>query len=483
MKIRAYSESGAWEVHSPDDVTWKVTVEKTIRPAMAVYFATVKNHLSNFDHARPNQEIQRWKRRGFPSTRWVSASGPSKFGRWFISLTPPTSKQTTETICAQVRKNWKTSCQVVGRVDLPPLVAGTLIAENSNFSRRFEGFLELFSPRGPVEVLDVVPEERTKESTRERYGSKLYVIPDLDTALNFIQSVELKKYLEGVVPSEIFPAAPKDALRAQTIVARTYAIRYFKPDDLIKPYQICGSTMCQVYKGEVTSSSTISDVVQESKDLVLWESSGELAETFYHAICGGQTEPRHEVLGSTKKNYLLGTSDQVKNTRVLPLSRDLDVEEYLRRPATSYCGVSSFSRADRWRWESSLDRSALDNVAREAGLEPPLKDIRARLRGKSGRILRLDIVSSKGSESVEGELRIRRLLGGLLSSLFVLEAEKNARDELERVRIRGGAYGHGVGLCQMGAIGRAEAGQSFREILSAYYPGTILAPLSRSGLP
>jgi SpoIID/LytB domain protein len=367
---------------------------------------------------------------------------------------------------------------VIPRIELPPAARGILSAEGSNFSKEFEGLLELVSPRGPIEVEEFLPEERTGVRTAERFGPRLFVVPFPDATVALLQSTSFRDYLEGVVPSEIFPGADDEALRAQAIVARTYAARYDGLSEAARPYLICASTDCQVYRGVSLKKSPTSRAVRDTADLVLRTADGGLAQTYYHSICGGHTEPNSAVFGTRPQSYLAG-SDDTEAGAVRPLITDEAVAAYLDAPATAYCGLASLTKKDRWRWTVDLDASKLDDVARSLGLVPPLTALRVSKRGVSGRVLELLLETPKKRRKVTGELVIRRLLGGLLSSLFLLEP--GAEDgRIRSLRIRGAGYGHGVGLCQMGAIGRAERGLDFRAILEAYYPGTSLVPLKEA---
>ncbi|HLG20461.1 MAG TPA: SpoIID/LytB domain-containing protein [Bdellovibrionota bacterium] len=487
MRIRAYSEVGSWEVASPNDVIWVVETRRIVRPAVVSYFAGVEHRLRGRGEHHPNSDAERWKSRGYLSARWVGPSamdleiGGSTTERWVLSLTPPTSEAIAQSACGDAKKAWKVSCHVYGRVELPPLVQANLRAENSNFSKEFSGFLEILSPQGPVELLDFVAEDRVGEPSAEWFGPRLFVVPGLDATLSFVQSTPFFSYLEGVVPSEMFSSAPPEALRSQAIIARTYAVRNVFPEYSTRPFVVCASTNCQVYRGLKLKKPEVSASIHDTANLVVRETSGALAETFYHSICGGHTEPRKGIWGGASQPYLDGVDDEIGSSPTYPLNNDARVEQYLLSPPSSYCGRATLTREDRWRWKVTLSRKDLDRIAESQGLRPPLTDIRVRKRGISGRALDLDLIAGTETKRIRGELEIRMLFGGLLSSLFVLRSVQNG-GAIDSLDISGGGYGHGVGLCQMGAIGRAEAGQSYRQILEAYYPGTHVASLSPGGV-
>ncbi len=488
MRIRAYSESDSWEVASPEHVKWRVEAGPLVRPPIVNHFPTVKQALLPADQRAPSAELLLWRGRGYPAARWV---GPSSLEnraprepleRWFLALTGPTTRENADRVCSKARERFKGGCQVVSRIELPPIFQGTLTAENSTFSKTFRGFLEILSPKAPVELFDFVPEERTNERTKEQYGPRLFVLPNSDGALSLVQSTSLGNYLEGVVASEIYPEAPAEALAAQAVVARTYALRFFHPEETGRPFTICASTNCQVYRGVTYKRPGPSRAVAETAGLVLFEPTGGFAETFYHSICGGHTEPRQAIWGASNRGYLVGVPDETDDHLFTPLQSDAQVAAYLDAPATSFCGTASMVKADRWRWTADFSSSAVDDLARSVGLNPPLTDIVVKKRGISGRALEVEFRNSSAAKTVGNELKIRQLFGGLLSSLFVLDTQKKD-GRIDEIRIHGAGYGHGVGLCQLGSIGRAEAGQTFQQILQAYYPGTRLAPVGKGVVP
>jgi len=495
-RIFVFSHKETWEVASPEGVIWTAEVLSLSRPGIVTYFSAVKNALKKGGNQLSSSEVHFWKKLGFHGARWIgppnhenpqenlqkNLTSKTSLERWFLSVTPPTGKEQAREICKKIQNRFKSSCEVISRVELPPIGRGILRAENSNFAKEFEGVLEIISPYGPVEIFDVIIEERKNETSSEKYGPRLFIVPGTELDLSLTQTTSLTNYLEGVLPAEIFPNAPMEALRAQAIVARTYAIRHVRSEESLRPYSICASTNCQAYRGIPYKQERTSQAVYETSDFVLKDSKGELSETFYHSICGGHTESRIEVWGPPPLPYLAGISDQINNRKFDPMKTQEQVKTYLEDVPTAYCGIASLTKRDRWRWTQSLDQNAVENILLRTGLSPPLVDIEIQKRGISGRVFALKLKTGNDSKVVYGEFTIRQLLGGLLSSLFAIEPESKD-GKINSLLIHGGGSGHGVGLCQMGAIGRAEQGQTFREILTAYYPGTILAPLVEPMLP
>jgi SpoIID/LytB domain protein len=135
-----------------------------------------------------------------------------------------------------------------------------------------------------------------------------------------------------------------------------------------------------------------------------------------------------------------------------------------------WCGRAPGLRKDRHRWERRFTPAELDAVGAALGIGA-VRDLQVTLRGVSGRARSLVVDGARGRSVVEGELQIRRLLRNLPSAMFVVDREPGA------LVLRGGGWGHGVGMCQWGAIARAAAGQDHRAILRAYYSGAEVAKI------
>jgi SpoIID/LytB domain protein len=144
---------------------------------------------------------------------------------------------------------------------------------------------------------------------------------------------------------------------------------------------------------------------------------------------------------------------------------------FLSQPPPSWCGQARVGGAgERFRWTVTRTRAELAALLAAHGVGD-VKAIEVLDRGVSGRARAVRIVGSAKAAVVRGELRIRQTFGGLRSSMFLVDVKDGA------ATFRGGGFGHGVGLCQMGAIGMAEAGKTYREILEHYYLGAVLRKL------
>ena len=149
------------------------------------------------------------------------------------------------------------------------------------------------------------------------------------------------------------------------------------------------------------------------------------------------------------------------------LSREAALRAFLAAPSGAYCRRPAGGRP-HFRWERRLDRARLDELGAALGVGR-VHALEVASRGVSGRARVLRVEGERGTAEVGPELRIRRLLGDLPSAMFVVDRAGTA------LVLRGGGWGHGAGMCQWGAVGRAQAGQDYREILRAYFSGAEVA--------
>jgi SpoIID/LytB domain protein len=143
--------------------------------------------------------------------------------------------------------------------------------------------------------------------------------------------------------------------------------------------------------------------------------------------------------------------------------------------------IREFGAQASFRWRVELNAAQLAEAVAKRQSVGKVRSIRVASRDRSGRATRLELEGDAGSLVVERELNIRRTLGSLRSALFVLEPTTNTAGFVEKLVIRGGGFGHGVGMCQTGAIGAAQRGWTAEQILQRYYPGTSLRNLYAAG--
>ena len=299
----------------------------------------------------------------------------------------------------------------------------------------------------------------------KRYRGELVVLP-MDSDVVLVNRLGLEDYLRGVVPVEMGsrPRADSSALQAQAVAARSYALR--RSMNRAGAFDLRATTADQVYGGVEVENDAANEAIDATRGLVL-RYGGRVVDAPFHSTCGGTTAQPNEVWRTASVEYLRSISDRIAGTDRF------------------YCDI-----APRYRWTRTFTapqlNAALDQYLKAYASVPPggpgdARVIAVRDRTPSGRVAVLDVEADKGTFALRGnDIRyVMRQAGGeiLYSTYFSVEPEY--RDgRVSRVTFRGQGYGHGVGMCQWGAIGRARAGQSFRTILGTYYPGTTVGPVS-----
>lgn len=357
--------------------------------------------------------------------------------------------------------------------------SGTIVARSGTIEVRNPSVIWFSSTRdgGTVEVKDVVSgsggSQLSSRSQDRRYFGSVYVTVGKDGKLTVANAVAADALLSGLVPSEMFPDAPMEALRAQSIAARTELLQKLGVRHFADPFLLCSSQHCQVYSGAGHEHPRTTRAVQTTRGQVLVDSKDSLVDARYSANCGGHSEHNEVVWGGDPDPSLRGQLDGITSSKFRKGITDKNIAEFLALKDGAFCAKTRFSK-NRYRWKALIGAADLSKrVAKDHPGVGNLRRLHPLQRGISGRISKLRLDGDRGSSVVEGELVIRRLLGGLRSSLFTSKALGPA-DKPTSFEFLGAGFGHGVGMCQLGAIGRATQGQSANEILSHYYKNITL---------
>jgi SpoIID/LytB domain protein len=244
---------------------------------------------------------------------------------------------------------------------------------------------------------------------------------------------------------------------------------------LADPYLLCSEQHCAVYQGRTGEAASTTAAVEATQGEALFSKDGRLVDSVYSAMCGGHTENNEVVWGGPPDPSLRGRPDLMEPSAGQPSPASL--EAFLTSadlPAA--CRLSSFARPNKFRWEKHLTAAQVNAFTQSLEVGPVQAMILSE-RGVSGRASVLTLSGEKGATQIRGELNIRRLFGMLNSSMAVVGPARDAEGRITGWVFRGGGWGHGVGMCQTGAIGRAEAGQRYQEILRHYYNGAEVAPI------
>lgn len=302
----------------------------------------------------------------------------------------------------------------------------------------------------------------------KRYRGEIAVLP-VDSSLIVVNRLGLEDYLRGVVPVEMGKRASSDsaALQAQAVASRSYAVVRGLGEGGGTAFDVRATTLDQVYGGVDAEYDVANAAIDATRGLVL-RYQGRVVDAPFHSTCGGTTAAPTEVWRGTGGGaYLQSVSDRISGDRF-------------------YCDI-----APRYRWTRTLTGTRLDaalqqylrSYATGAGVDAPgaAHVIGVRDRTPSGRVAVLEVETDKGLFPLRGnDIRfVMREPGGEILPSTYFSVEPEYRDgRVSRVTFRGQGNGHGVGMCQWGAIGRARAGQSFRSILGTYYPGTTVGPIA-----
>ena len=299
--------------------------------------------------------------------------------------------------------------------------------------------------------------------------------------IRIVNTIDLENYTQGVVAAEMPIRSPIEALKAQAILARSEALFLKKIWRRHKKqgYDLCDREHCQVYLGVHAESALARRVVQETRGEILTY-HGRIAHGIYSADCGGHTQSGNEVSGWGKIPYWKGIPDGGKQ-RNWPLS-PWKLRHWLLSWPEAFCQPSSNVDYSHYRWSQVVSLKALNRKVSKKLKIGRLKSVIPLKRSVSGNVNSVLFIGSKRRAIVRDELKIRNLLGNqiLRSTLFVLDTEYDAKGHPQSLIFHGGGWGHGVGLCQSGAMGRAAAGQNYQQIIQAYFPGVKIKQLDYS---
>ncbi|MCW6034883.1 SpoIID/LytB domain-containing protein [Spirulina subsalsa FACHB-351] len=315
------------------------------------------------------------------------------------------------------------------------------------------------------------------------YAGDLRIQPNAYGDFTLVNNIDIETYLRGVVPHEIGPNAPYNAVEAQAIIARTYALRNlrrFKADN----YELCATVHCQVYRGLTGTVERSDRAITATAGLVLTYNN-ELVDALYSAHSGGTTSPFEDTWDGEPRPYLQAQVDAVTPPWDLT-ARPLNNEQAFREFMSLQTGLNgSNSSVFRWSRESSIEELTADLNRYLERTKHPLAGINRILsmevaeRSVAGRILRFVVETDKGTVELH-KTEARSAFGPPRSTLFYVDPIRDGNQNLTGYRFVGGGFGHGVGLSQYSSYTLANLGWNATRILEFYYPGAKVEPLNDS---
>jgi stage II sporulation protein D len=324
----------------------------------------------------------------------------------------------------------------------------------------------------PVEVAQPVTVRPDRPEDLIVIGGKKYrgeaTLLRGSSGVTVVNRVPLEWYVQSVVAVELGMRAPdvREAVLAQTVASRTYAVHYRGRREALG-FDLFATVADQVYPGADSEKPEVSAATRATAGQVI-TFNGQPIEAMYHSACGWSTEASDQVFrNGPKLPYLRAVSD-----RFGPGKNDY------------YCSASpSFRWTEQWdsaTLNAILARTLPAAVGPAAANLGRVTDVRIGSTSPTGRVAELVVATTSGEYTVPS-YHIRDVLRPapdrqLLSTLFQLYVQRQG-GEITKVTAAGAGSGHGVGMCQWGALGRAKAGQRYAQILATYYPGTRLENL------
>lgn len=347
----------------------------------------------------------------------------------------------------------------------------------------------------------------------QTFQGALSVLAAEDDTLTAVNELALEDYLGSVISSEMSAAAPLEFLKAHAVTSRSWLMAMLEKQEAVNRnspmtlsdgeiirwygreeharFDVCADDHCQRYQGV---TKIITDQVRQAIDVtrgLFLVHNGGICDARYHKACGGRTEDFANVWEDVAVPYLTSVSDGPENFP--PATSEEEAEKWINSSPAAYCNTNdsnalrqvlpSFDQetTDFFRWEVSYSREELEKLLlRKSGID--VGELHALIpldRGPSGRIIRLKIEGSKACVIVGKELEIRRWLSPshLYSSAFIVRTERDGQGKVVSFRLQGAGWGHGVGLCQIGAAMMAMQGFRMEDILGHYFQGATLRRL------
>ncbi len=365
-----------------------------------------------------------------------------------------------------------------------------------------------FELRGVTIGINFHWERKENQSFR---GSVMFIVENSKvTAINILG---VEEYLTSVISSEMSATASLELLKAHAVISRSWLLAQIdkneeitasgseystmkeREDELIRWYDredhtrfdICADDHCQRYQGITRASTAIvrAAIEQTRGELLMY--NRRICDARYSKSCGGVFEEFHNCWEEKDMPYLVKQRDSKTETAIPDLTIEENAREWILSSPESFCNTTDkkvlsqvLNNYDQetvhfYRWEVKYSASQLsDLIRRRSGTDyGDILDLIPVERGTSGRLVKLKIVGSKKSRTIGKELEIRRTLSEshLYSSAFVVEKSGGSPDKPEEFILKGAGWGHGVGLCQIGAAVMGEKGFKYNEILTHYFPG------------
>ncbi len=325
-----------------------------------------------------------------------------------------------------------------------------------------------------------------RSEARKYTGGIEFVLDDTGN-ITVVNELSLESYVRGVVPSEMPASFPLEALKAQAVTARVEALSKIGVRHPVEPFDLCDDVHCQAFSGVTKHNDITDNAVTATRGMVMVY-RGKLTEAFYAGVCGGHTENNDNVWITNPRAFLRGTLDRAGKQLSTSLEQEENVRRWIDSKPQVYCNTTegnvprSVNYSKKYfRWQVDYSRAELETIIRKkTGTSfGSLVDLRPLKRGVSGRLIELEVVGTRKKFTITKELPIRQALSlnTLYSACFYVTTRGGTNGLPARFVLKGAGWGHGVGMCQVGAAMMAHSGQTFDRILTHYYSGIKLERL------
>lgn len=342
---------------------------------------------------------------------------------------------------------------------------------------------------------------------------KIIVENNILTAINILY---LESYLASVISSEMSATSSLELLKAHAVISRSWlmaqidknkkidteqyqthfenddaTIRWYDREDHLN-FDVCADDHCQRYQGITRQTTeTVAKVIKLTRGEILTYDN-KICDARFSKCCGGMMETFENVWEPIVHPYLQGKLDLISETTLTPdLTDEMEAETWIQSSPRAFCNTNNKDvlkqvlndydqeTADFFRWKVEYTQQELSELIKErSGIDyGDIIDLIPVERGTSGRLIKLVIVGTKQQRVIGKELEIRRTLSKshLYSSAFIVDGlDKNEFDVPQRFVLTGAGWGHGVGLCQIGAAEMANEGHDYKTILLHYFPNSQL---------
>jgi len=349
----------------------------------------------------------------------------------------------------------------------------------------------------------------------QQFRGALKIISE-DTQLTGINIIPLEEYLLSVISSEMNADSPMELLKAHAVISRSWLLaqkaKTRQPKKSLGPihtrnqyihwydredhdhFDVCADDHCQRYQGISKVTPAVQEAVKATWGEVLTY-NGEICDARFSKCCGGVSEQFENVWSFTPHPYLTKVIDSKRPLPTPDLSTEEGARQWINSTPDVFCNVRDkallgkvLNQYDQetdsfFRWQVSYTAEELSKLVsqklnRDLGY---IREIIPLQRGASGRLVKVKIIGSLHSITIGKELVIRKAFSPthLYSSAFIIEKKVDQRNRPTHFTFKGAGWGHGVGLCQIGAAAMSEQGYSYRNILAHYFPGTRVESMKR----